>query len=173
MTILDKKLEKLRKLSEDTSTTENERELAYKRYVEFKEKYQLKDNEEEEKRYFIRTKNIYEKSLLCHILWSFNIENLYFEKRCSKNKIIFYCTEETYLAILDDFEFHKNNLHNILDGITTKYLHTQIKPPILTTEDNKTLTAKYDKNFLKAYFGSAWLDDIKYKNKIRLEFKEK
>lgn len=40
MTKLEK-LKKLRDLSEDLSTTPAERELAYKRYIEFKSKYSL------------------------------------------------------------------------------------------------------------------------------------
>lgn len=160
------KLQKLRNLSNDMSTTESERKLAYQRYVEFKEKYNLEFLEEKEERYFIRASNFYENVLLTYILMSFEVES-YSQKRCSKNKIIFYCKKSTYQAIKDDFEFHSKNLYNILFGTTVKYLHTQIKPPL--NEDSETSEKpSYSKEFLKAYFGNEWLNKEEYKNRIKI-----
>lgn len=160
------KLKKLRALSEDTSTTQSERQLAYERYVEFKEKYNLEDPEEEE-RFFIKTDNFYQRALLFYILYSFNIEKIYHQKRSSKNKVIFYCTENTYQAVKDDFEFHSKNLHDILFGTTVKYLHTQIKPPEIENSNTSEKTT-YSKSFLKAYSGSRWLNKEDYKNRIKI-----
>lgn len=166
----DKKIEKLRKLrnlSEDKSTTPSERELAYQKYVEYKKKYSLEDFEEEEKKFhYIRAKDFYSSNLLFYILVSFGLEP-YSQKRCSQNKIIFFCTESVYLAVKDDYDFHSVNLHEIIYGITVKYLHTQIKPPEIESSGN----SKYSKNFIKSYFNNEWLNRENYKNKVKIEKK--
>lgn len=163
------KLKKLRALSEDSSTTQAERELAYQRYIDFKAKYSLDDIESEERteKLFIRVKNEYEEELLNYIAYSFGIDT-YKEKGCSKLKVVFVIKRSIYIAIEDDYNFHKNNIFSILRGILVKYLHTQVKPPIPVTDGNYV---KNDKNFLKAYWGNAWLNDEAYRKKLKLENK--
>lgn len=164
------KLKKLRALSEDKSTTDAERQLAYQKYTEFKEKYHLNDDEEEKKRFEIRVKNFYEWELFAYIAWSFGIEDTYKQKYCSKFKIIFYCTQNIFLALTDDFDFHKKNLHSILLGTAIKYMHVQVKKPKPATETEKNNS--YDEILLKAYWGNTWLDNEDYNQKKKIENKQ-
>ena len=76
------KLKKLRSLSEDTSTTEAERNLAYKRYLEFKSKYslELEDEKDEIELLDIKVNNEFEGILLSYVLSSFGIDKIYHKK---------------------------------------------------------------------------------------------
>lgn len=158
------KLKKLRSLAEDNRATPSERELAYKKYVEYKNKYSLDDSELPKEFVFIKAADQYELKLLYSILDSFKLE-MYHLKNKSKLKIYFYATTSEYLAVKDEFEYHRLKLTQILDGTTIKYLHSQVIVPVV----NENSDIKYSEEFLKAYFGNSWLDKEKYKNKMKLE----
>ncbi|MDH6456945.1 hypothetical protein M2102_000560 [Fusobacterium sp. PH5-7] len=162
------KLRKLRALSQDMTTTEAERELAYKRYQEIKKKYAVDDSELEEKeeRFHIRVQNTFEKDLLRYILWSFDLTS-YTEKHCSKLKVIFYTKKSVYEAIQDDFKFHSRKTNAILDGVLTKYLHTQIKEPELVAS-SETIN-NLDPDMLKAYWNNSWMNNENYSKKLKIE----
>ena len=73
---MDNKLEKLRKLrslAEDSRATPSERELAYKKYVEYKNKYSLDDTKSQKELVDIKVDNQYETYLLYAILDTFNL----------------------------------------------------------------------------------------------------
>ena len=54
------KLRKLRALAEDDRTTPSERELAYQRYIEYKNKYGLDDTESQKELFDIKVDSQYE-----------------------------------------------------------------------------------------------------------------
>ena len=101
MTKLDK-LKKLRDLSEDLSTTPAERELASKRYIEFKSKYSLNDEDVEEEIFNIKTSTEYELALLDNILYTFGIKELYNFKHNSKLKRCFKTTKSIFEGVKDE-----------------------------------------------------------------------
>lgn len=158
------KLRKLRSLAEDTSTTLFERELAHQKYVEYKNKYSLDDTEIKRDFVFIKVSDQHELKLLYAIVDSFNIE-MYQLKKHSKLKVYFYATKSEYLAIKDEYDWHRSKLIHILEGTTIKYLHSQVIVPV----ENKNSNKKYNEEFLKAYHGNSWLDKERYKNKLKLE----
>ena len=162
------KLRKLRALSQDTITTEAERELAYKKYQELKKKYTIDDAEleEKEKCFVIKTQNSFERELLLYILWSFDLEG-YTTKFCSKLKIIFYTKQSVYKAIQDDFKFHSKKTNAILNGVLIKYLHTQIKEPI-PVESSETIN-NLDPDMVKAYQSNSWMNNEKYTKNLKIE----
>ena len=163
------KLKKLRSLSEDFRATNSEREIAYKKYIEYKAKYGL-DDEEEEQEYTLKAISKQEFYLLIAIIYSFKLEP-YKYKNKSTLRIYFKSTKNKFIAIKDEFDYHKSKLKEILNGITMKYIHSQVKAPSIDEESNRT-----DENliipseeFLKAYNLNTWLDSENYKNNLKIE----
>lgn len=166
---MDNKLEKLRKLrslSEDTRATLFERELAYKKYVEYKNKYSLDDTKSQKKFVDIKVDNQYETYLLHAILGTFNLD-IYHTRNKSRLRFYFYATDSEYLAVKDEFEHHRLKLTQILEGTTVRYLHSQVIVPVDATDDDSSPKKQHSDEFLKAYFGNSWLDRENYKNKFK------
>ncbi|MFR4518972.1 MAG: DUF2786 domain-containing protein [Fusobacterium sp.] len=158
------KLKKLRSLSEDTSTTEAERNLAYKRYLEFKSKYSLEDEEDEIELLDIKVNNEFESILLSYVLSSFGIDKTYHKKNYSQLRKYFYTDKNTYKAIIDDFEYHRYNVNEIIKGVLHRYCHTQVeipKPQNVSDEEVSELLEK-------SYYENSWLDEEEYKNCLRI-----
>lgn len=168
MTKLEK-LKKLRDLSEDLSTTPAERELAYKRYIEFKSKYSLNDEDVEEKIFNIKTNTEFELTLLDNILYTFGIKEVYNFKYNSKLKRGFKTTKIIFEGVKDDFEYHRDKLKATLMGVTYRYIHTQINPPEIDDSDSSNFDQELDPTFKKAYLGNAWLARENYKNRLKIE----
>lgn len=166
---MDNKLEKLRKLralAEDDRTTPSERELAYQRYIEYKNKYGLDDTESQKELFDIKVDSQYETYLLIAILDTFNL-GIYRMKNKSRLRFYFYATDSEYLAVKDEFEHHRLKLTQILEGTTVRYLHSQVIVPVVSTNDSSPKKQRSDE-FLKDYFGNSWLDKENYKNKLKL-----
>lgn len=169
---MDNKLEKLRKLrslAEDSRATPSERELAYKKYVEYKNKYSLDDTKSQKELVDIKVDNQYETYLLYAILDTFNL-GIYRMRNKSRLRFYFYATDSEYLAVKDEFEHHRLKLTQILERTTVKYLHSQVIVPVAATNDGSPKKQRSDE-FLKAYFGNSWLDKENYKNKLKLSGK--
>lgn len=156
------KLKKLRSLSEDTSTTEAERNLAYKKYLEFKGKYSLKDEEDEIEVLDIKVNNEFEDILLSYVLSSFGIYKTYHRKNYSQLRKYFYTDKNTYKAIIDDFEYHRYNANEIIKGVLHKYCHTQVEIP----KPENVSDEEVSKLVKKSYYESSWLDEEEYKNRL-------
>lgn len=169
---MDNKLEKLRKLralAEDDRTTPSERELAFQRYIEYKNKYGLDDVESQKELVNIKVDNQYEVYLLLAILDTFNLD-VYHMKNKSSLRFYFYATNSEYIAVKDEFEHHCLKISQILKGTTIRYLHSQVIVPVESTDDSSSKKQLSDE-FLKAYFGNSWLDKENYKNKLKLRGK--
>ena len=161
------KLKKLRNLSEDTSTTEAERSLAYQRYLEYKSKYSLEDEENEIELLNIKVNNEFEGILLSYVLSSFGINNIYHKKNYSQRRKYFYTDKNTYKAVLNDFEYHRYNINEIMKGMLHKYCHTQVEIP----KPQNVSDEKVSELLQKSYYENSWLDDEEYKNRLRISQK--
>lgn len=166
------KLKKLLSLANNPRANKAEKERAFEKYKELKEKYNIEISEEESKMFDIKCKDEYEVITLYKILESYNIYGTYTFKKCSKLKKGFYSTTSTFKLIVEEFEYHKRILNAILLGVTEKYGFEQIKEPeyeYITEEEFEKLS-EIDRIKMKARSGNSWLERADFKKKTRISY---
>ncbi|MCQ9626580.1 DUF2786 domain-containing protein [Cetobacterium somerae] len=166
------KLRKLLALANDPRANKEEKERAFEKYKELKEKYNIEISEEERKIFDIKCRDEYEVITLYKILESYDIYGTYTFKKCSKLKKGFYSTISTFKLIVEEFEYHKRILNAILLGVTEKYGFEQIKEPeyeYITEEEFENLS-ELDKIKMKARSGNNWLERADFKKKTRISY---
>ncbi|MGL5655878.1 MAG: hypothetical protein ACRCXY_03445 [Fusobacteriaceae bacterium] len=166
------KLKKIKKLADDTGAAPGERESALQMYCELKEKYKIDDDHFLEDKFFIfKANNEYEKTLLTLIIVNaIGYRSFYRKPKMSKLKFIIKTDENTYIKIKNDFDFHKEILHKILDGAVTGYTCGNVDMPNLNDDDNEEIKdIKLDPITQETMKNTFMQTQNKFRNKIRIE----
>lgn len=167
------KLKKIKKLADDKGATPGERESALKMYFELKEKYQIAEEHFLEDKFFtLKASNEYEKILLTFIIVNaIGYRNFYKKHKMSRLNFIIKTNENTYNKIKDDFDFHKEILHKILDGAVTGYIGGNVDMSNLNDDGADIKARKRDPITQEAMQNIFMQTQGKFKNRVRVENK--